>query len=165
MSNVRPLFADWKNWDDAKRCCIMMFDDSYLVGAVTASVWSDVDGVRVRYLKKYIKEKEYPIGSVDLLGVDENFRGTGVGTRLLSEILFWIGHKRCRFVISEVWEYQDKKNSKPLFNKYGFKQVAEVCKPWEQFCDGTLFKCVGYEECSGCTCDSIVMKRKLINPL
>ena len=74
----------------------------------------------------FFKEEKY--GYIAEVWVEEEFRGKGIGKKLLKEIIKWFKEKGIRWIRTDV--LQKNKNAIKFYEKFGFKEFCKYMELW-----------------------------------
>jgi len=100
-----------------------------------------------------------PTGVLHILVTHEDYEGRGLGSELVTTRLKWIQSTGADGVIGVSWHREDHRDSRPLFEKFGFEAVATI-EEYYTHLEGYV-ECVDCEE--SCTCDATIYRRPLGN--
>jgi len=99
-----------------------------------------------------IKTKKEKIGNIHIIIVSEQYRGQGIGQRLIKKALTFLKQSGVKTVVAHIWMQSPKNGSFLLFSSMGFKPIRLYEKTWQQY---PGYKCV---RCgSPCKCDFLEM--------
>lgn len=110
------------------------------------------------YVQEYIGHPDIDFtgwpktGILHMLCVDKRHESRGIGSQLVEQRLRWLAAEGVDGVVGISWHRDEYRDSRPLFEKYGFEPVAAIENYYEEShgephcvdCDG------------GCQCDATI---------
>ncbi|KPA18230.1 GCN5 family acetyltransferase [Candidatus Magnetomorum sp. HK-1] len=104
--------------------------------------------------KHHLVSFEFPVGYIKSLAVIEAWRGKGIGSTLVNNILHCFCLYGCHHAFCEAWD-----KSLVFWGKEGFAQQSQISNYWYDESSHTPNFCI---KCgSPCTCDAIIMVKTL----
>jgi ribosomal protein S18 acetylase RimI-like enzyme len=96
----------------------------------------------------------HTVGSIAGLAVRPDLRGQGVGKHLTEEVIRSLRHLGCDLIVAISWVSGGSNPSRPLFEKLGFKYIAEAPNV---YLDDSLERGLVCDFCGGpCHCSGIL---------
>ncbi len=120
--NRPDIFKD-KNKNQIEKDTIEILNDKNKTVLIATDSSSIVYGVliyKVKEVKNHINLKDTKILWVDELGVDERYRGKGIGKRLMEEALMIAKKKDCKRIELNCWNFNEK--AIKFYKKFGMKE-------------------------------------------
>ena len=96
----------------------------------------------------------HTVGSLASLAVRPNLRGQGIGQRLTEEVIRRLRHMGCDLLVAISWASGGSYPSRPLFEKLGFRYIAEAP---DVYLEDSLERGLVCDFCGGaCHCSGIL---------
>jgi GNAT superfamily N-acetyltransferase len=97
-------------------------------------------------------------GLLHIIAVDEDHEGRGLGSELVEARLRWLTAEGVDGIFGVSWHRDDHRDSRELFEKYGFEPVATVESYYAEM-DNPETECV---DCDGvCECDATIYAQEV----
>lgn len=133
-------------------CCFGAFENNELIGVATGGILPSNQFDFYKVFSGELSNLMQPglFGVMLVNAVESDWRGKGIGTKLLQKRVDWLNERGVKYILSNSWNSKRKGSSPSLFRKMGFEEISHYCSIFDDcpICDGE------------CRCENFVFLKK-----